>query len=135
MASQFLKSSRLSLSVGSTGKETWITEGERNPKFETLRPIDLDISIPRINEPPTSLDEAHKLEENVQRDWVNLFYRNHLVAKGMPLNYVTSLIKDGETIVELYKEEVEREILKWTYLFHVVRASPTIAAFERYIAA
>ncbi|KAG5605985.1 hypothetical protein H5410_027477 [Solanum commersonii] len=55
----------------------------------------------------------------------------------MKLNYVTSTIRNGERIMELCKEDVELERLRWKHalMLYVVGADPTITAIGRYIAA
>ncbi|KAH0709082.1 hypothetical protein KY284_010509 [Solanum tuberosum] len=55
----------------------------------------------------------------------------------MKLNYVAHTVRNGETIVELCKDEVELETVRWKHalILYVVGADPTIAAVERYISA
>ncbi|KAF3670379.1 putative protein DOWNSTREAM OF FLC-like [Capsicum annuum] len=68
--------------------------------------------------------------------WLNLFASNHMAAKGMNLNYVVPIVKNGEKIIELSKKEVNRATEEWkqALVIYVVGESPTIAAIERYLA-
>lgn len=47
------------------------------------------------------------------------------------------IVRDGETIVQLCRTEVEKETVKWKHvlILYVVGANPTITAVERYIEA
>ncbi|KAK4727450.1 hypothetical protein R3W88_032367 [Solanum pinnatisectum] len=69
-------------------------------------------------------------------EWVNLFAGSKLAARGMNLQFIAPVVKGGEKIVELQKEEVDKEILKWVnaIVLYVVRDSPTIGALDRFIA-
>lgn len=53
----------------------------------------------------------------------------------MNLNFVAPIVKDGEKIIELSKEEVEQEIEKWklALILYVMGADPTIVALEGFI--
>lgn len=55
----------------------------------------------------------------------------------MSLKFVEPVIKDGEKVIELDKEEIEKENSKWkqALIVYVVGDSPTIGALERFIAA
>ncbi|KAH0714889.1 hypothetical protein KY284_007794 [Solanum tuberosum] len=57
-------------------------------------------------------------------------------AKGMSLNYVNPIMRNGEHVIELKKEEIEKAMEEWkqALILYVVGESPTIAAIERYIA-
>ncbi|KAG5576040.1 hypothetical protein H5410_056174 [Solanum commersonii] len=59
-----------------------------------------------------------------------------VMAKGMSLNYVNPIMRNGEHVIELKKEEIEKATEKWkqALILYVVGESPTIAAIERYIA-
>ncbi|XP_019237787.1 PREDICTED: uncharacterized protein LOC109217944 [Nicotiana attenuata] len=54
----------------------------------------------------------------------------------MDLSFISPNIKNGEVIVDLCKEEIEKETQKWkqALILYVVGGSPTIGAMERYIA-
>lgn len=54
----------------------------------------------------------------------------------MSLNYVNPTIKNGEKIIELKKEEVEKATEEWkqALILYVMGESSTIATIERYIA-
>ncbi|KAK4736663.1 hypothetical protein R3W88_000360 [Solanum pinnatisectum] len=60
-----------------------------------------------------------------------------MAAQGMKLNYIDPTVCNGEKIVELCKDEVEVETLRWKHglILYMVGVEPTIAAIERYIAA
>lgn len=53
----------------------------------------------------------------------------------MALNFIAPKLKDGEHIIELNKEEVERETTQWknALILYVIGYEPTIAALERFI--
>ncbi|WMV45435.1 hypothetical protein MTR67_038820 [Solanum verrucosum] len=76
-------------------------------------------------------------EEVSERKWASLFKGNRLATQGMTLQYVAPIVRNGETVVELCKAEVELEMQKWeqALILYVVGAEPTIAALERYIVA
>lgn len=54
----------------------------------------------------------------------------------MNINYVAPIVKNGEKVIELSKEEVNRATEEWkqALILYVVGESPTMAAIERYIA-
>ncbi|XP_070039159.1 uncharacterized protein [Nicotiana tomentosiformis] len=60
-----------------------------------------------------------------------------MAARGMNLTYIAPTIQDGEKIVELNKEEVEKGSAKWrqALILYVVGEDPTIGTLERFIAA
>lgn len=72
-----------------------------------------------------------------EKNWANIFSSNRLAAKGMSLKYVAPMIKEGEKIVQLRKEDVEKETEKWktTVILYVVGDTPTIGALKRFIKA
>lgn len=47
-----------------------------------------------------------------KKNQANLFQGNQLVAEGMTLQFIAPIVKNGETVVELCKVEVESEIEK-----------------------
>ncbi|XP_009798363.1 uncharacterized protein [Nicotiana sylvestris] len=53
----------------------------------------------------------------------------------MNLSFVAPIVQNGETIVELAKNEVEKETEKWrnALILYVVGNTPTIGALERFI--
>lgn len=55
----------------------------------------------------------------------------------MNLKYIGPLIEDGENIVQLRKEDVDKDTEKWktSVILYVVGDSPTIGALERFIKA
>ncbi|XP_049399751.1 uncharacterized protein LOC125863797 [Solanum stenotomum] len=70
------------------------------------------------------------------KKWANLFNSNRMSAKRMSLSYVNPVMKNGEKVIELKKEEIDKAIEEWKHalILYVVGDSPTIAAVERYIA-
>ncbi|XP_019256569.1 PREDICTED: uncharacterized protein LOC109235000 [Nicotiana attenuata] len=74
--------------------------------------------------------------EKGQKQRANLFVRSNFAAKGMDLSFIAPTLKNGKVIVELCKEEIEEETLKWkqALILYVVGGIPTIGATERYIA-
>lgn len=74
--------------------------------------------------------------EGAKPKWAILFNGNQLSARGVNLSYVAPTTKNGEKVVELNKDEVEKATEEWkqAIIFYVVGDSPTIATIERYIA-
>lgn len=54
----------------------------------------------------------------------------------MTLNYVEPVIKDGERVIALDKEDIDRETLKWkqALVLYVMGDSPGIGAIDRFVA-
>ncbi|KAF3637456.1 putative protein DOWNSTREAM OF FLC-like [Capsicum annuum] len=75
------------------------------------------------------------LEEQPKK-WTNFFDSNRLSANGVSLNYVAPVMKNGEKIIELNKEEIEKATEEWkqALILYVVGDSSTIAVIERCIA-
>ncbi|OIT00302.1 persulfide dioxygenase ethe1 -like, mitochondrial [Nicotiana attenuata] len=71
------------------------------------------------------------------KEWKNLFVGNRMAARDMNLSFVALIVKDGEKIIELNKEEIEKENAKWrqALILYVVGDTPTIGALERFISA
>ncbi|KAH0664989.1 hypothetical protein KY285_026195 [Solanum tuberosum] len=72
-------------------------------------------------------------EVEPKKKWVNFFNSNRLSAKGMNLSYITPVMKNGEKVIELKKEEIDKATEEWkqALILYVVGESPTIAAMER----
>lgn len=53
-------------------------------------------------------------------------------AKGMSLNYVNPVMRSGEQVIELKKEEVDKANAEWkqALILYVVGESPTIVAMQ-----
>uniref|UniRef100_M1BIT4 Endonuclease/exonuclease/phosphatase n=1 Tax=Solanum tuberosum TaxID=4113 RepID=M1BIT4_SOLTU len=70
------------------------------------------------------------------KKWASFFNSNRMSAKGMGLNYINPIMRNGEQVIELKKEEIEKATEEWkqALILYVVGESPTIAATERYIA-
>ncbi|KAK4737472.1 hypothetical protein R3W88_001169 [Solanum pinnatisectum] len=45
--------------------------------------------------------------------WANLFATNRLATKRMNLNYISTIIIDGEKVVKILEEDVARDNEKW----------------------
>lgn len=71
-----------------------------------------------------------------ERSGQNFLIQIRMSAKGMSLNYVNPVMRSGEQVIELKKEEVDKANAEWkqALILYVVGESPTIAAIERYIA-
>ncbi|KAH0715020.1 hypothetical protein KY284_007925 [Solanum tuberosum] len=52
-------------------------------------------------------------DEKADEPWVNMFKKNKNAGNGMALEYITPQFVEGEIVVQLEKEDVEREIEKW----------------------
>ncbi|KAK4706561.1 hypothetical protein R3W88_033881 [Solanum pinnatisectum] len=79
-----------------------------------------------------------KLDMNAEpvKKWANYFNSKRISAKGMSLNYVNPVMRNGEQVIELKKEEIDKATAEWkqVLILYVVGESPTIAEIERYIA-
>lgn len=98
----------------------------------------------------TSTSQPNEMQERVLRDdtqrqidlndepkkWASFFNSNRMSAKGMGLNYINPIMRNGEQVIELKKEEIEKSTEEWkqALILYVVGESPTIAAIERCIA-
>ncbi|XP_075083460.1 uncharacterized protein LOC142167200 [Nicotiana tabacum] len=80
------------------------------------------------------MEKANNGKEN--KNWANLFEGNIMDAKGMNLTFIAPQIRNGVKIVQLEKEEVDRETEKWrnAVIMYVIGETPTIGAVERFIA-
>ncbi|XP_070022733.1 uncharacterized protein [Nicotiana sylvestris] len=69
------------------------------------------------------------------QSWAGLLQENKLAAKGMNLNYIPPLMKDGEVVVQLMEEDIVEENEKWNraVILYVVGNTPSIGAIERFI--
>ncbi|KAH0679513.1 hypothetical protein KY290_021609 [Solanum tuberosum] len=62
-------------------------------------------------------DERMEEEEEVTEDspdpkWVNLFTKNRAAANGLNLDYISPKLVNGQQVVELVQEEVDKEMHK-----------------------
>ncbi|XP_009767593.1 uncharacterized protein [Nicotiana sylvestris] len=80
--------------------------------------------------------EANAEKVNKGKSWANLVVGNTFAARGMRLSFVAPVIQNGEKIVELQNEEIEKEAEKWktSVIMYVVGVTPSIRAIERFIA-
>ncbi|KAK6780807.1 hypothetical protein RDI58_022991 [Solanum bulbocastanum] len=53
------------------------------------------------------------MQEEPTKEWAALFDYNRISAKGMNLSYVAPVVKNGEKIIELNKEEIEIATEEW----------------------
>ncbi|KAH0724790.1 hypothetical protein KY284_000655 [Solanum tuberosum] len=102
--------------IGTTQKEA---NGDKESQGEIRSSQGSDIQDPKKAEP--------------EKKWVNLFNSNRLSAKGMNLSYITPIMKNGEKVIELKKEEIDKATEEWkqALILYVVGESPIIVAMER----
>ncbi|XP_056689965.1 uncharacterized protein [Spinacia oleracea] len=69
--------------------------------------------------------------------WSSLFQRSPLTGKGVSLQFVAPVVKDGKKVAQLQKFEVDAMTRKWisALVLYVVGDTPTIASIKRYITA
>lgn len=64
-----------------------------------------------------SIETPHKLQPTPDppqgKNWTTLFIGTKLAAKGLNLNYIAPVVKDGIKLVQLEKVEVDRETGLW----------------------
>ncbi|KAH0776851.1 hypothetical protein KY290_008262 [Solanum tuberosum] len=125
------------------GKEQWTAlVGSKTPILHTETPVQTPvIGTGMINsEQPggenvlvTQRAKTPVMESLEKPKGANLFQGNRLAAQGMTLQYVAHVVRNGETMVELSKTEVELETQRWKHalILYVVGADPTIAALKR----
>ncbi|XP_075103846.1 uncharacterized protein LOC142178405 [Nicotiana tabacum] len=67
--------------------------------------------------------------------WVNLFAKNRVAKNGMALTYIPPPIVNGQMIVNLDKDQVDRENEKWkgALTAYVIGDMPVYNAMKRYI--
>ncbi|OIT02114.1 hypothetical protein A4A49_52184 [Nicotiana attenuata] len=78
-------------------------------------------------QPPPPMEE--------KKTWVNLFTGNRLAPKGINMQLIAPVIKNGVKMVQFDKAEIEKEFETWKYalILYVVRDSPTIGAVTRFL--
>ncbi|KAJ8570837.1 hypothetical protein K7X08_037809 [Anisodus acutangulus] len=59
--------------------------------------------------------------------WTNLFSKNRLASNGLVLNYVAPEVIEGKILVEVDKQEIESEAMKWkaSLIAYVVGDTPS----------
>ncbi|XP_075083608.1 uncharacterized protein LOC142167344 [Nicotiana tabacum] len=84
-------------------------------------------------ENPKNTDQMVKASEI--QSWANVVGGNKLASRGMDLQYIVPMIKDGEKIVQSDLEDVEQENEKWntTLVLYVIGNSLSIGAMERFL--
>lgn len=120
--------------------EQWPPLKEVTPKSTGVVPLVMTIGP---KGPVASLTELDEMEEETSKHaqrkldldseptkkWVNFFGSNGMSAKEMSLNYVAPVMKNGEKVIELNKQEFDKDIEEWKQaVLYVVRDSPTIKA-------
>ncbi|XP_060169363.1 uncharacterized protein LOC132600313 [Lycium barbarum] len=70
-----------------------------------------------------------------EKNWAKLFAGNTMASKGLNLQFIALIIRDGVKIAQLEKQEVEKEAEQWTnaLILYVVGDSPTIGAVFRFV--
>ncbi|KAK6782153.1 hypothetical protein RDI58_019949 [Solanum bulbocastanum] len=65
-----------------------------------------------------------------ENPWISLFEGNSMASKGMELQFITPVVKDGVKIGKLNEEKVAKEAAMWknVAILYVIGDSPTIAA-------
>ncbi|XP_060212233.1 uncharacterized protein LOC132639857 [Lycium barbarum] len=81
-------------------------QGNLTPKVQNHIPIPVNTAA--------NVEELETTNENpLEEPWVNLFKKNRSAENGLTLNYIPPQIIDGKIVVQLEKEEVNRETAKW----------------------
>lgn len=72
-------------------------------------------------------------QQKNKKEWLNLFSRNNLAARGMNLKFSAPMINEGEKIVELDSEKIDRETAKWKneFFLYIAGDSHSIGALDR----
>ncbi|KAK6789480.1 hypothetical protein RDI58_013280 [Solanum bulbocastanum] len=70
-----------------------------------------------------------------EKPWISLFEGNTMASKGMDLQFIPPVVKDGVKIGKLNEEEVAKEAAMWknVVILYVIGDSPTIAAVTRFL--
>ncbi|KAK4729326.1 hypothetical protein R3W88_022314 [Solanum pinnatisectum] len=81
-----------------------------------------------------------KEEEEVTEDppdpkWVNLFTKNRAAANGLNLDYIPSKLVNGQQVVELVQEKVEKEMHKWncSLITNFIGETPGYKSMQRHV--
>ncbi|KAF3676406.1 hypothetical protein FXO38_04306 [Capsicum annuum] len=79
---------------------------------EPLKPDEAELST--VEEEQYNVEmEGSDTQETVKAPWTNLFAKNRAASNGIALNYIAPRIVDGNPIVQLEQESIDREINKW----------------------
>ncbi|KAG5616167.1 hypothetical protein H5410_015991 [Solanum commersonii] len=113
----------------SLSKQPGTSEGESSTEVQ-------DGLSAKGEEPSTRVQRKLDLVEEPNKKWTTLFDNNRLSARGMNLSYVAPVEKNGEKVIELNKEQIQKATKEWkkSLILYVVGEPPTIAAVERNIA-
>lgn len=67
--------------------------------------------------------------------WIDLFTKNRAAEKGMNLDYITPNLINGQQVVELAQDEVEKELQKWksSLIAYFIGETPGYKAMQRYV--
>lgn len=81
-------------------------------------------------------NNAQKTATNGVQTWATVVTGNKLASRGMTLSFIAPMIKEGEKIDLLEKEEIEKENDKWksSIILYLIGNSLTIGAVERFLA-
>ncbi|KAK4731697.1 hypothetical protein R3W88_024685 [Solanum pinnatisectum] len=91
------------------GMEPEVNLGSRNQVGTSkIQPTEIQRSVLRD-------DTQRKLELNdgPNKKWANFFNSNRMSAKGICLNFVNPIMQNGEWVIELKKEEIEKATEEW----------------------
>nr|XP_009597092.1 uncharacterized protein LOC104093083 [Nicotiana tomentosiformis]XP_009597093.1 uncharacterized protein LOC104093083 [Nicotiana tomentosiformis] len=80
-------------------------------------------------------DPIASIQEKPTQPWVNLFSKNKTMENGMALSYIAPQIVNGKIVIQLEKEEVERETGEWrgSLIAYVIVNCSGYNAMRRYI--
>ncbi|KAH0672709.1 hypothetical protein KY290_024938 [Solanum tuberosum] len=70
-----------------------------------------------------------------EKPWISLFEGNTMASKGMDLQFIPPVVKDGVKIGKLNEEEVPKEAAMWknVVILYVIGESLTIAVVTRFL--
>ncbi|XP_019235091.1 PREDICTED: uncharacterized protein LOC109215473 [Nicotiana attenuata] len=127
-----------------SARSTPIDKGEQIQSVKLLEkiPIAENIEVEKViqrKEVLTMAAEAqisNKPAEEQKKEWVNLFAGNNLASRGMSLKFIAPIVKNGEKIIELDTNEIDRETMKWQHaiVLYVMGESPSIGMLDQFIA-
>lgn len=79
--------------------------------------------------------EGSDTQEIPKAPWTNLFAKNISASNGLALNYISPRIVDGNPIVQLEQDTIDKEINKWkpALMAYFIGDTPGYNAMKRYI--
>ncbi|TMW81652.1 hypothetical protein EJD97_008480 [Solanum chilense] len=94
--------------------------------------------LDELDKSETRGEAQRMLDMNAEtgKKWANFLNSNRMSVKGMSLNYVNLVMRNGKQVIELKKEEVDKANAQWkqAIILYVVGNLQNIVAIERYIA-